>query len=73
MFGGSFTKLRSYSINRSTWILQVVVVEDGETLSNIPAVSGLLAYQKDNHTLHVRMKDSWETVAVEKKVYKLRV
>jgi hypothetical protein len=50
-----------------------VVVEDGETLSNIPAVSGLLAYQKDNQTLHVRMKDSWETVAIEKKVYKLRV
>ena len=52
-------------------ILQVVVVEDSASLKNIPPVTGMLAYQKDNQSLHVLMNDTWKAVAVEEKVYEL--
>ena len=45
-----------------------MVVEDGGTLKDIPSVTGLLAYQKDNQSLHVLMNDTWKAVAIEEKV-----
>ncbi len=50
-----------------------MVVEDSGSLKNIPPVVGLLAYQKDNQSLHVLMNDTWKALAVEEKVYMKRI
>ncbi|XP_028413259.1 uncharacterized protein LOC114536107 [Dendronephthya gigantea] len=50
----------------------IVVVPDNFTASNIPEVSGLLKYRKDNQKLYVRSKTSWNMIAEEKKLDQLK-
>jgi hypothetical protein len=45
-----------------------VVVEDGPSFEKIPAITGSLAYRKDNQLLHVRKNDTWKVLAEEEKL-----
>ncbi|XP_028405296.1 uncharacterized protein LOC114527802 [Dendronephthya gigantea] len=45
----------------------IVVVPDDVT--NVPKITGLLAYQKDIEKLHLRKNNTWKVVAEEEKVF----
>ena len=46
----------------------MVVVEDGSSFQQIPTITGLLAYRKDNESLHLRTNDTWKVLAEDKKM-----
>ena len=45
-----------------------MVIGEREELNNIPGISGLLAYSRENQTLHVKTNDSWKSLAENDKV-----
>lgn len=47
---------------------QVVVIGDTEGLNDIPGIVGLLAYSKENQTLHMKTNNSWKSLPHEDKV-----
>ena len=44
-------------------ILQVVVVNNNDTLQKLPNIEGLLSYRADNRKLYLRGKHHWKTMA----------
>ncbi|XP_028403464.1 uncharacterized protein LOC114526145 [Dendronephthya gigantea] len=46
----------------------VLLIEDGNNLKDVPAVSGLLVYRKDDHSVNVRSNETWEPLVKDKKV-----
>ena len=48
--------------------LQIAVVNNQQTLKNLPKVEGLLLYRSDDRKLYFRGKTHWKTLGTEKEV-----